>query len=137
MYYHQFFLLNIFLLNQNFHILFHTVAPFLSKSGSGQPVQPLVAKIQDHVSAHHGEIKEVKEQDVPLLPKGGHIRGIQEFGRNTRDIAHLNEDKEKQALALGGSRVIGFIHVKRPGRAKAQNHNDLQNFGHTEVPPNV
>ena len=95
-----------------------------------QLVQLLVAEVQDQVQADHHKVQEVEEQNVPLAGEVGHVSLVGELGTNTGDIAEEDQAQEGQALALGCAGLIGLHNVERPGGAKADDHDNFQNFRH-------
>lgn len=87
-------------------------------------VQLVVAVVEHQVGSYHHEVQNVEKQHVPFAAFG------QQLGRDAADVAEKDQQKKGETLALGGAGLPGFDDVHRPGKTKADDHADLQEFRH-------
>ena len=91
-------------------------------------IKKVVSVIEHEVAAYHNEVKNVEEEDVPLLTDLRHITLVQKLRCDSRNIAEEYEAEEGKTLALRGARLPGFHYVKRPGRSEGDDHGDFKYF---------
>jgi hypothetical protein len=92
----------------------------------GKLVKSLVSHVKHKVSANHEEVENVEDENIPLVSEVSHVRFIYKLRDYTCDITEENEAKEEKALALCGSCLVGLDNVEGPGRAEADDHDDLK-----------
>ena len=85
-----------------------------------------VAKVEDDVDAHGEQVDEIENQYIPLGTEAGHVTLVQEFGHNTENVSNKDEGEEQRTGGLCGAGTISLQCVKRPGCAKADDHDDFK-----------
>ena len=94
-------------------------------------VQSAVPEVYEQIRRYHSQVQQIDHQHIGVMD----IDTQDKLGADAGDIAHHQQENERQAHALCAAALVVLHQIDRPGTAETDQHCRFQNSTHCLCPP--